>query len=632
MKISDNCIKFVGSLEPKNNASDNSISATNLSLCQLDSENTNESVSIDKSFDDLFRRIKMYGCNCIIYYHDLKFYGPFIIDYLCNNKSFSLYCKKFNDGHCEINDTFYNLMPNNSYKYFVSKKGLWYSITIKYHNKILIIKDSMKLIPLDIEEMSKSFKTVHSKMNSHSGELDQDHIKCIVNNLLIIKESLNCMESMGCTSGTIGSCCMKNFEQGYSTLELSKMFPNLYKLNIDNIYGSSNTGEYIRNSYHGGWCYVVPEKHNKVYHNGCTLDRNSLYPYVMHSKSGHKYPIGEPTFFNGEIPDNVYGNDSKYYFVRIKCNFKLKDGMLPTVQIKSDPIYNPKVWLTSSATDRLPNYRPILTLTCTDYELLKEHYDITNLEILDGCYFDSDIGIFDKYIEKWANLKMISKGGMRQIAKLFLNNLYGKFATSPDSSYKVFYLNRFGAISSYDIESSDIKRVGYIAIGSAITSYGRKETIECAQANYNGPDNDGFIYADTDSISCNLDQSEIKNCKIDKTEIGCWKVETTYDYCKFIRQKTYIKHVIKENSEDVKPYVDIKCAGMTERVKNIFLHSVQQDVKDFSGYDEDEKNFILKERDLDDFREGIMIPGIMKMEMVKGGCKMVKSPYIIRDI
>ena len=56
----------------------------------------------------------------------------------------------------------------------------------------------------------------------------------------------------------------------------------------------------------------------------------------------------------------------------------------------------------------------------TDWILFNEHYDLFDLEILDGCYFNTMIGIFDDYINKYMEIKMNSKGAMRTLAKLFL--------------------------------------------------------------------------------------------------------------------------------------------------------------------------------------------------------------------
>ena len=51
---------------------------------------------------------------------------------------------------------------------------------------------------------------------------------------------------------------------------------------------------FIRDSYKGGWCYCCPNKAMMIYHNGCTMDVNSLYPSMMHSDSGNDYPVGKP--------------------------------------------------------------------------------------------------------------------------------------------------------------------------------------------------------------------------------------------------------------------------------------------------------------------------------------------------
>ena len=80
---------------------------------------------------------------------------------------------------------------------------------------------------------------------------------------------------------------------------------------------------------------------------------------------------------------------------------------------------------------------PELTLTQTDFELLKENYDLEDLEYISGCYFKAEIGLFDEYINKYQAIKENSSGANRQIAKLYLNNLAGKFAQSRNSSYKV---------------------------------------------------------------------------------------------------------------------------------------------------------------------------------------------------
>ena len=163
-------------------------------------------------------------------------------------------------------------------------------------------------------------------------------------------------------------------------------------------------------------------------------------------------------------------------------------------------------------------------MTETDFKLFKEHYDLVDFEILDGCYFHAEIGIFDKYINKYKKIKMENKGAIRELAKLFLNNLYGKMASSTDSSYKIAFIDSDNSLKFEDVKDNS-KLPGYIAAGSAITSYSRCFTIRAAQANYYGIDNPGFIYADTDSIHCDLMPEQIKGIKVDDKNFCCWKIE-----------------------------------------------------------------------------------------------------------
>ena len=52
-------------------------------------------------------------------------------------------------------------------------------------------------------------------------------------------------------------------------------------------------------------------------------------------------------------------------------------------------------------THKMSDTRVELTLTQTDYELLKEHYELVDFEILDVCFFYTACGLFDEYINKY---------------------------------------------------------------------------------------------------------------------------------------------------------------------------------------------------------------------------------------
>ena len=236
---------------------------------------------------------------------------------------------------------------------------------------------------------------------------------------------------------------------------------------------------------------------------------------------------------------------------------------------------------------------------------------------------------------------MESKGAKRELAKLFLNNLYGKMASSMNSSYKVAYLDEDNTVRYYTVEAND-KKPGYIPVGTAITSYARNFTIRAAQMNYYGPDKCGFVYADTDSIHCDLPPEKVKGITIHPVNFCCWKMEACWDYGIFARQKTYIEHVIMEDMEYVKPYFNIKCAGMPDKCKKLFEASItglyykgektEAEKEWISKLDEEAIEFIKEERTLNDFKVGLQVPGKLMPKTIRGGVLLVEDYYTMRRV
>ena len=447
---------------------------------------------------------------------------------------------------------------------------------------------------------------------------------------------------------TIGSCCLSEYKTILTTKIYNSLFPDLTKMILSGNFNYENADTYIRRSYKGGWCYLVKGCENKVLKNGLTIDVNSLYPFVMHSMSGSIYPIGTPMFWKGNRIPKVAQDGEHYYFIRIKTRFYLKKSHLPFIQIKGSFYYNGNECLTTS--DVYYNgeyYRYIknidgyltattvtLTLTMTDYKLFLEHYDVEDFEILDGCYFETEKYLFDTYIDKYREIKENNEGALRTLAKLFSNNLYGKMASSDESSFKYAYLDETEKIKFALIEEHN-KRSGFIAVGSAITSYARNWTIRHAQANYyNGKK--GFVYADTDSLHCyDLSAEELKNIQVDSKKYGDWKLESSWDFAIFVRQKTYIEHVTHENLKPLEtPYYNIKCAGMPDTCKELLNASLTGEISEkcekVIKNDEKKRAFCEKKRTLKDFKVGLEVPGKLMPKRIDGGILLVESNYKLR--
>lgn len=626
-----------------------------------------DKVTILHSIAETFDYLVSLNCNVVVYYHNLKFDGAFWLSYLLVDKKFTQAYDKIGDKETDVKWKQQFKMFNNTFKYSISDRGMWYSIIVKVKNHFIEIRDSLKLLPFSVKRIGESFGTKHKKLDmEYTGfryagcEITKEEQEYIANDVLVVKEALEIMFKQGHNKLTIGSCCLEEYKKiCRSSLEIqldyAEMFPNLYDFKIDKQeHKYDNAGDWLRKSYRGGWCYLVKGKENKIKTNGTTADVNSLYPSMMSSKSGNNYPIGLPKFWTGNfIPDQAL-KENMYYFVRIKTRFYIKDNYLPFIQIKGDLKYKGTESLETSDVynhendDYFPYYidkdgniqqaKVELTLTMTDYQLIKEHYELVDFEILDGCYFYSMVGIFDEYINKYAKIKKESKGALRELAKLFLNNLYGKMASSTDSSFKIAYVKDDKSIGFMQVVENE-KNPGYIAIGSAITSYSRNFTIRAAQKNYYGVEKRGFIYADTDSIHCDLLPQEIKGIEVDDKEFCCWKLESCWDKAIFTRQKTYIEHVTHENLiqlEESKQYNNIKCAGMPKKCKDLFEISMQGTADVNENWSDEEKEFLFDKnnkpivRDYSDFKVGLKVPDKLRPIRIRGGVLLVNTTYEMR--
>ena len=188
-------------------------------------------------------------------------------------------------------------------------------------------------------------------------------------------------------------------------------------------------------------------------------------------------PIGEPIFFDGQYKeDKVYN----LYIQMITCSFELKENKLPTIQIKNNIGFKGNEYLESSRNELV-----CLVLTNIDLKLFLEQYNVYELEYVCGWKFKGMNGIFSDYIDKWItrknNATILGNKGQRTLAKLMLNSLYGKFATSLEVQSKIPFLGDDNIIH-YSLSEKEEKNGIYLPIACFITAYAREKTIRTSQA------------------------------------------------------------------------------------------------------------------------------------------------------
>lgn len=550
------------------------------------------------SIADTFYFLVAQNRNIRIYYHNLKFDGSFWLDYLFRFQNFK---NGFEDGTKKFKDNKH--LDNNEIKYLISNFGEWYSITFKINGKIIEIRDSLKLIRMAVEEIGEAFKTEHRKLTmNYYGDrfagcnITPEEKEYIKNDVLVVKEALEIFYQEKHTKLTIGSCCVDEYKKSlrWDKIDYDETFPNL-----DYLLPCGITADrFVRHTYRGGYCLVKEGCENHIYKNGATYDNNSLYPSVM---LNNKYPTGVPVYKEGE----PQFSKNKYIFLHIKAKFFLKDNYLPTLLINNNLRYKRGYYAKNSlpCSDFTRNKIKIggktftdemeLFLTQTDFELMLKHYNFISIKYIDYLEFNTNNGewLFSGYLDKYKRIKENSTGGKRMVAKLFSNNLGGKFGTSPNATYKVAYLSDLKDRVVFE-NVVDTKNSVFCPVAAAMTAYGRMVTITAAQKNFKD-----FLYSDTDSL--HLKTRVPIGLEIHDSKYGAWKCESEWDKGFFVRQKTYIEVEEKENGDD---HYLVCCAGLPKSCKESLI-----------------EDFRSGKKKITDFKKGLKIKGKLMQKRIHGG-------------
>ena len=402
--------------------------------CEIGNE---ENITIENNIESFFTFCKK-NCGSTFYFHNLKFDGEFIINFLLSN-GFT-WIKEKKEAKAK---TFTTL---------ISDFGVFYQIVVYFDKTKSRVKkvtfiDSLKIIPFSVKQISKAFGITESKLEidymkerSRNHTLTKEEKDYVKNDVVIVAKALNVIFSEGLTKMTQGSNALFDFKNIITKKRFNHLFPEI-PFDID---------KDLRKAYKGGFTYLNPKYKEKEVKEGVVLDVNSLYPSVMRYE---RLPYGEPIFFEGKYKDdNVYD----LYIQMITCSFKIKKNKIPTIQIKNDRFHFKSTEYLESTNGEIV----ALTLTSVDLEMFFNHYEVDELRFVCGWKFKSITGIFYEYIDKWIErkIKASKEGnkGQRTLAKLMLNALYGKFATSLVVQNKIPYLEN--GIVRYSLTDEETKK------------------------------------------------------------------------------------------------------------------------------------------------------------------------------
>lgn len=512
------------------------------------------------------------AANCKVYFHNLAFDGTFIIDYLEKN------------GWKWVGSP--NEAAERNYTTLIGDMGQFYSITL-YFSKVrkCVIYDSLKVIPLSIDSMAKAFGFEEGKgdldytaKREIGHELTDEEKDYIRRDVQIASKSMSFFIDKGLTRMTAGSNALYDYKQMLGgNRGFRRVYPEI----------EPETDAFIRGAYRGGFTYVNPIYKGKRLGEGIVLDVNSLYPSVMAACDGQVLPIGEPVWFDGRPREK---ERFPLWVATVTLRFKVRKGFIPTMQLKGNNLFRQTEYVADSG---LP---VTVTLTNVDWDLLTRHYNVTNVEFHGGYCFQANPYQFKEYVGKWVEIKnnaaIEGNAGLRQVAKLMLNSLYGKFATRLECVSRMPYLDEDGIVRFKDLEPETRKGV-YLPVGVFVTAHARYKTITAAQSLY-----ERFVYADTDSL--HLLGTELPGgLDVDPVKLGAWKHESTFDEAKFLRAKCYVEHEVGRDD------LTVHVAGMPKRCHPGVT--------------------------LDNFYYGAAYPGKLYTKRVPGGIVLVEGDMGIRE-
>ena len=182
--------------------------------------------------------------NYIVYFHNLKFDGSYILSYLLDNKV------EYKDKIASRDKKCYNTL--------ISEEGQFYQIT--YHARVqttIRFQDSLKLLPFKVKKIAEDFNLSIKKgiIDYDDYTVNEETLSYIQNDVEIVALALKEIKALGMNNMTTASCAYNNFSQMFPFM--SSYFPELDREWL----------EKYRLSYRGGRSQVNPAYEGHILYN-----------------------------------------------------------------------------------------------------------------------------------------------------------------------------------------------------------------------------------------------------------------------------------------------------------------------------------------------------------------------------
>lgn len=481
-----------------------------------------------------------------VYIHDFNYFCSYLYYYLLNNN-----IEYSNNGRME-QYSFRNPLNRIAYSDFVNSDGDTYMIKIIYNDGE--IKHFVEFRSSKNKTRNKLCDLVHS-FDIDISEVTDIDINCIDDHTIQLNDTdilTDDIKEICLTSAFALARILKILvDDGNTELTLtSDAVKRWIKLDAPNLglfpALDLELDVKFRHAYCGGLIFNNPDMMYRHLGHGFIADISGLYPYVMRN---FPMPFGQPEeaddldidFIYDECGDPVDVNIdySKYWIAHVVIDATVKNKKIPCILNKPCDEDDPEAVIPSAARPVLYSYDT--WITCFDLKCLYTNYNVTNISYIEAYTFKTRSGLFNKYIDHYDDIKRNSKGARREIAKLMLDSLYGRFGIKRDNFvYKPEINNNKINYTKHDADDH-ISKICYLPISLFITSIGRMIITTYA----NSCDYDKLAHVDTDCLQL-LGDDIPDFLKPDfKNELGCMKLEAVFNDVLYCGPKTYIYNSVK---------------------------------------------------------------------------------------
>lgn len=273
----------------------------------------------------------------------------------------------------------------------------------------------------------------------------------------------------------------------------------------------------MRPAYYGAIVHSKPGE----YRDCRSWDVNSLYPSVM---CDMPMPVGAPVWYDGEYRDD---DDYPLHIDVVAFDARLKTGKTATLT-NILPVWGYEG-------ERLDSTLGVVTMPVTDvdWQTLAENYDVHVWDYVGGWKFRKSYGLYREYVDKWFRVKQTATGERRQMAKLLLNSLVGKFGASLYRPMLHPKPSTEGGVDFTVERPESTNSLAWLPTAAYVNAYGRQILSRAMNANA-----ERVLYADTDGMILEgLDAPT--RIETDDRKLGAWKNDHTYGKLRILGNRKY---------------------------------------------------------------------------------------------